>query len=329
MLPISEIILEITGQCHLHCSYCTNTEQRNNHAPVNDILKAIEEISQLQIPSVRFTGGEPLLHPELRLFLEHARKHNLYITLNTSAATISPKELRFLTKNVDCALVSLQGYNQVSNAQYTHSQQLFVEKIKNIFALKAYLPALRLGTVLTPSFLETLPEFTKLVQKIRPLSWGLFRPIYSGTEKFLGQKFFKDLILKVNILNKNNIPAQIANALPMCVAGNFNIIHPALLGSRFDDGHQRLVRDARGFFKPSYFINENLGTTITEAWAHPIIQILNSTTQLPSICQQCPFLHTCLGGCRAMAYKEHKSYAVVDPLFNKTAAKKAQKTFTP
>ena len=57
---------------------------------------------------------------------------------------------------------------------------------------------------------------------------------------------------------------------------------------------------------------------------HPFLHELNRTDYLPELCQHCPVLDTCRGGCRAMALRAHGTAMAADPLFSMATAQKAQ-----
>ncbi len=317
-----EIVIEITGKCRLVCPHCTGP--RTPHVPWEDIKKTLDEASDLGIRVVRITGGEPLLHPDIRTVLTYAKAKKLFVILNTAAENISPSLLKTLTVNVDATLISLQGYDERSNTEYTHSRYPFLDKIKNIFLLKAYLPNLWLATVITPTFGRSFQKFLPLVKKIAPANWTLFRAISETDEvKQMDIAFYHALTLNIMKAHRDHINVSIGNAIPMCITGNLQAGKQAFRGADFDDGHVRLVRSTEGFFKPSYFLDTNLGHTIHTAWGHSFLHELEQTDYLPSLCQQCPVLDTCRGGCRAMALRAYGTALAPDPLFDPVIAQKA------
>lgn len=317
-----EIVIEITGQCRQVCPHCTG--RRTPHVPWSDIQKTIEEAASLGVRTVRITGGEPLLHPDIRNILTYAKAKKIMVILNTTAEDMSPTLLKTVAMNVDAALISLQGYDEESNAAYTRSRSPFLEKIKNIFLLKAYLPTLWLATVITPAFGRTFQKFLPLVKKIAPDNWALFRVIGKKDEvKEMDLAFYRGLTLNIMKARRDNIHVTIGNAIPMCITGNLQTGKQAFDGGDFDDGHVRMVRSREGFFKPSYFLDTNLGDTIQTAWAHPFLRELDRTDYLPNLCQRCPVLNTCHGGCRAMALRNYGTALAPDPLFDPLSAAKA------
>jgi len=136
-------------------------------------------------------------------------------------------------------------------------------------------------------------------------------------------RFFRALTLKIMKARQKNINVFIANPIPMCLAGDLQIGKEAFFGAKFDDGHARIVRSPQGFFKPSYFLETNLGNTIQTAWAHPFLRALNRSDYLPNLCQHCPLLDTCRGGCRSMAMRTRQTALAEDPLFDAAIAQKA------
>ena len=130
----------------------------------------------------------------------------------------------------------------------------------------------------------------------------------------MGIPFYRALTLQIMKARQKNINVFIANPIPLCITGDLRIGQEAFFGAKFDDGHARIVSSAKGFFKPSYFNETNLGDTIRTAWGHPFLRELNRTDHLPDLCQRCPVLDTCRGGYRSMALRTHKTSLAAGPL---------------
>jgi Fe-coproporphyrin III synthase len=318
-----EIIIEITGKCRLKCPYCTGP--RTADVPLKDIQATLDEAASLGIKAVRITGGEPLLHPDIQTILTYAKAKKFAVLLNTAAEGISPRLMKTIISTVDVALVSLQGHNEKSNTAYTRSRSSFPDKIKNIFLLKAYLPTVWIATVITPTMAQSIKKFVPLIAKINPAAWTLLRPISEMNEdlKQMDIAFYRDLAVQIMEIRRENINAFIANPIPMCLTGDLKTAKQIFFGANFDDGHVRIVRSAQGYFKPSYFIETNLGATIEAAWGHPALQELNRADFLPELCQRCPVLDTCRGGCRSMALRAQGTSFAADPLFDPAIAQQA------
>jgi radical SAM protein with 4Fe4S-binding SPASM domain len=315
----SEIVLEITSRCNLACEYCTSAVKNNQHMAFAGAKKIMDEAKRCGIPAIRFTGGEPLLNPDLPRMLRYAKSLGFYVLLNTNATLITPAYLRILARSVSNILVSLQGFNSASEEDLTHSISMFPEKIKNIILLKSRVPLVRIGTVITQTLIDHWPRYVSLIKKLRPAVWEIFRPMNAGTsgEIRLCRDDYRRLATKVLSLKKSAVNAKLANALPFCLLPDLDLAASCMLGAHSDDGHSRLVRDVRGFFKPSYFINKNLGGSINAAWQHPFLKKLKKASYLPERCRTCAYVPWCQGGSRAMAKKMTGSYWAPDPLLRK------------
>lgn len=321
-IPV-EIIVEITGRCRQVCPYCTGP--RIPDVPLAVIKDTMDEAASLGIKTIRITGGEPLLHPEIRTILSYAKSKKFSVIINTTAENITPALFKTIVACVDVAHISLQGHSAEANAAYTRSKVPFSEKLKNIFLLKAYLPTVWLATVITPAKSQSFDQFIPLIKKINPAAWLLQRPI-SDTDEALKQMdiaFYRSVTLQILKARQENINVFISNPMPLCITGNLKIGEQAFLGAKLDEGHLRMVRRAQGYYQPSYFLETNLGTSIQAAWDHPFMLDLNRTDYLPSLCHRCPVLETCRGGCRAMALRANGTALTADPLFNPAVAEKA------
>jgi len=120
----------------------------------------------------------------------------------------------------------------------------------------------------------------------------------------------------IDLRKKTNKNILIANALPFCAVNNMNTASSVCAGALFDDGHNRLVVDPRGFVKPHYFMDENLGDPldIMSAWNHPFARKMRSMAFLPKECHNCRFAFKCRGGSRFEAKLLTGSYKSPDPL---------------
>ncbi len=317
----SSIVIEITGQCNLRCRHCTGASARRARVTFATVKMIIDDARRNKVTAIRFTGGEPLLHPELPQMLAYAKEQKMYVLLNTNATLATPAWLNIFALHVDNILVSLQGCDSASDRDLTRTSLPFSKKIKNILLLRDTVPVVRLGTVITRQFLDDVPRYAALIAKIRPYAWELFRPMSIQARRAirLNASDYQSLATKLLELSQEGLNVKLANALPFCVLPDLKAASSIMLGALSDDGHTRLVWDARGFYKPSYFIDEDLGKNIKVAWAHTFLRKLRKPSFLPARCRACSVLKQCQGGSRALAMAANGSYFTADPLFQPRA----------
>ena len=91
----------ITERCNSRCSFCDIWQQpAGADALPEDVARNLHDAARLGLRFVDFTGGEPLLHPELPRMLRRARSEGLRTTLTTNAL-LYPDRAAELEGNVD------------------------------------------------------------------------------------------------------------------------------------------------------------------------------------------------------------------------------------
>lgn len=74
----------VTRRCNLACGYCNEYDDFSPPVPLSDLLARIDHLAALNTASVTFTGGEPLLHPDLDRIVQAARGHGMIVTMITN-----------------------------------------------------------------------------------------------------------------------------------------------------------------------------------------------------------------------------------------------------
>src|ERR671936_994255 len=78
------LVAELTYACPLRCAYCSNPADFAGHHDALDTegwRRVLREAEQLGVVQVNFTGGEPLLRPDLEALIEEAHELDLYSNL--------------------------------------------------------------------------------------------------------------------------------------------------------------------------------------------------------------------------------------------------------
>lgn len=125
---VNLLILQITQNCNLRCSYCTYSGEYENRGHSNRKMdfsvaqKAIDFLidnsRDAYSISIGFYGGEPLLEfPFIKKCAEYARKKTdgkkLKFTMTTNGTIMTDKIAKFLVENDVSILISLDGPQEV------------------------------------------------------------------------------------------------------------------------------------------------------------------------------------------------------------------------
>jgi radical SAM protein with 4Fe4S-binding SPASM domain len=98
------VVWNLTRTCNLKCVHCyTNSEARRypDELPTETCKGVLDDLAAFKVPAVLFSGGEPLVRPDLFELAAHARGLGLHVVLSTNGTLIDRaraerlKELEF------------------------------------------------------------------------------------------------------------------------------------------------------------------------------------------------------------------------------------------
>ena len=139
---LSCLYIYLTDECNLHCIHCWQSAPlkgsgKYSSLKFNDCKKFLDDTLKMGLKSVIFSGGEPLLNPELRNFAEYLNRNRIQMTIETNGILISDKKIlnTILNYNVDCA-ISLDGVNSTTHNKQRGSANAFQKTIQSIDKLE-------------------------------------------------------------------------------------------------------------------------------------------------------------------------------------------------
>jgi pyrroloquinoline quinone biosynthesis protein E len=94
--PPLGLLAELTHRCPLQCPYCSNPldlVRREQELSTDAWLDIIDQAAALGVLQIHFSGGEPMLRPDLAALIERATARGLYANLITSGVTLTAETL--------------------------------------------------------------------------------------------------------------------------------------------------------------------------------------------------------------------------------------------
>jgi len=316
-----EVVIEITQQCNVDCGFCFNKhcfdKTRNADVMTTNHIKAIiDDTARLQIPFLRLTGGEPLIRKDVYELLDYAKSKGFQeVRLNTNALLITDAIAKKLGKSVDNILIGCNGWDSASEKKVTGNAAGFNQKIRAPRRLRnAGVQTIRAGTIAFAENVDHFDEFYTIITQVDYDRWEWYRPIAGKDSKTTVSKLIKlvDILLR---LKRQGIYIPIVNAIPFCIHEK-EIVNAISPGAKYDDGHSRLIVSPKGYAKPSYYIDVDLGDArdIESCWNHPFMQRIRNQKFIPDQCRMCTYKQKCMAGSRYAAKEEFSDYFAPDPL---------------
>lgn len=316
-MNLRELKIEITNKCLLNCVHCSTgaASGLNSFLPRSAIENLIDQACNLGCHEIFFSGGEPLLHPDLGFFLEilasKGVQNKLYTTGIIKLAPPAPISLEKLE------VLKAHGLSQLAFSLYsarpdvhdsvTHIPDSFlatVTAIKNAIELDIIT---EIHFVAMRKLIEELPFLTRFVDKLGVRKISILRFVPHGRGKELASELTPTIsdfrkLRKIIIALRQEKPN-----IAVRLGSPFNFL---LLGSPTPctTGFDRMIIDADGFAYPCDALKQvKLANQHNNVLRDPLLRVIENAplfqmvrhSTIPESCIPCPKVKECFGGCLA------------------------------
>jgi MoaA/NifB/PqqE/SkfB family radical SAM enzyme len=103
--------LVVTRRCNLSCTYCNEFDDVSEPVPTDELKRRIAKIKELGSWAVEFTGGEPMMHPEIYELVRYAKSLGFTkVMLISNAYLLNEEKVRKLSEaGLDDLQISIDG----------------------------------------------------------------------------------------------------------------------------------------------------------------------------------------------------------------------------
>lgn len=110
------LVFHITGRCNLECEYCyANKYSKYDDISLDKIKDLLNQAKSLGTRNVIFSGGEPLLHPNIFEILEYAHNLSFMNHITSNGTLINDSNANKLKKYETDLTISLDGSSSKIN----------------------------------------------------------------------------------------------------------------------------------------------------------------------------------------------------------------------
>lgn len=176
------LLAELTHRCPLQCVYCSNPVQlttADHELSAAQWRRVLDEAAGLGVIHVHFTGGEPLLRPDLEDLVTHARALGLFTNLITSGLGFTDERGATLASaGLHSVQLSIQG-DDPDSAVLVARAPAFERKRKAAEVIRAAGLPLSMNVVLHRLNLDRLDQIIDLC-----VEWGAERVELANTQYY-------------------------------------------------------------------------------------------------------------------------------------------------
>lgn len=133
---LKEVKIELTNRCSRNCKHCSSsaTSDKKNlkELDFDDVIKIIEEASDMQVETIVFTGGEPLMYERLeelvKLVCELGMKSTIYSFAYRTTETLN-KYKNLIDNGLNKIIYSLADTLSPEEELSTYAKEEFFDKL--------------------------------------------------------------------------------------------------------------------------------------------------------------------------------------------------------
>ena len=172
-----------TRTCNLKCKHCyssSEAKQYENELTTEEALKFIDECADFKVPTILFSGGEPLIRPDFFTLAEHAAKMGVRPTLSTNGTLITPEVAKKI-KDIGIGYVgiSLDGLREV-NDTFRGVEGAFDLAMQGIRNCRAVNQRVGLRFTINKNNYKDIPAIFDLMEKENIDRICFYHLVYSG-----------------------------------------------------------------------------------------------------------------------------------------------------
>lgn len=155
------VMLELSYRCPLQCPYCSNPMDFSaikNELSTDDWIRVMQQARELGAVQLGFSGGEPLVRPDLEILINSAHKLGFYTNLITSTIGMDERRIEAIKDaGIDSIQVSFQSSNKVQN-DFIAGTDAFDHKVAMAKKIKALGISMTFNMVLHHLNIDNLAE---------------------------------------------------------------------------------------------------------------------------------------------------------------------------
>lgn len=338
--PLCRLIAwEVTRSCNLACKHCraeAHPEPYPGELSNSEAKALIDTFPEVGNPIIIFTGGDPMMRPDVYDLADYARNKGLRCVMSPNGTLITPESAE-LIKNAGfqrCS-ISIDGADAASHDHFRGVPGAFEASLRGIELLKAQGIEFQINTTVTKTNLSTFKDIFRLCENLGAAAWHIFLLVPMGRAAELNNEvisaeeyeqvlhWFYDFRKTTAMHLKATCAPHYYRIMRQRAHEEGLSVTPELFGM---DAHTRGCLGGIGFcfishvgqVQPCGYLTLDCGnvrdTPFPELWKNtPHFKQFRDQSAYEGKCGFCEYHKVC-GGCRARAYSMTENHMGPEPL---------------
>jgi AdoMet-dependent heme synthase len=302
-----------TQACNINCVHCYRDAgaKQANELSTAEGKKLLTEIARAGFKIMIFSGGEPLLRPDIYELIHHARNVGLRPVLGTNGTLINhgvAKELK--ESGLAAAGISIDSLERATHDTFRGCSGAFEQTLSGVAACRDVNLPFQIHTTATNWNEKEITDITDLAVSLGAIAHHIFFLVPTGRGKDIEDVSLKtaqyEALLERIINKQQEVPIEVK---PTCAPQFMRIAKQKNIPMRFTKGclagTSYCVILPNGDVQPCPYLPIKVGnvreTLFDVLWQGNTLFKELRHTPLKGGCGQCGYENIC-GGCRARAY---------------------------
>jgi radical SAM protein with 4Fe4S-binding SPASM domain len=330
------IVWDVTYACNLNCKHCYASAGKKlaDELTTEEAKQVIDQLDKASVPIIAFSGGEPLVRPDIFELTKYAHDKGIYVAIATNGTLISKKKAREMKHaGIKFVQISLDGSKKETHDAFRGIEGVFdkaIQGIKNAVAEDFFV---NVATTATQYNYQEIPDIIELCKHLHVKWFMVYNFVPTGRGEFIANNDLtpeqrEDLLTmlwnklqtekEINVLS--TAPQFARVAIQQEKSNDHRVIPTHFYNPEFSDklvnlaefiggcgaGRFYMAIRPNGNIEPCVFFPLTLGNMKTDdfetLWqTHPDLKKLRNKDLEAGNCGNCEYRYYC-GGCRARAY---------------------------
>jgi molybdenum cofactor biosynthesis enzyme MoaA len=173
---IWSIVLLVTDKCNANCEICLRFRDASPELQFAEMQKIIEILRRFDVKRISFTGGEPLLNPNLPKLIKYAYQQGLSTSLSTNGTLLNQKFIAAVSGSLNEIIIPVDGSTaEIFGSIVPYGSTEHLTHLKNLFKYILENSSIRLKpiTVASKSNLTDLPNIAGILSVLGVQFWKI------------------------------------------------------------------------------------------------------------------------------------------------------------
>ena len=306
-----------TNRCNLTCRHCYQNAAPDacaNELTTSEARTLIDQIAAAGFRIMIFSGGEPLMRPDIYELVSYAAGKGLRPVFGTNGTLITPEVARRLKDAGACAMgISLDSADAAKHDAFRGLAGAYEATLAGMRACREAGLPFQVHTTVMEWNKDEVTDITDLTVQLGGVAHYIFFLIPVGRGKFIGDTALKvaenEQLLRRIMAKQLEVPIDIK---PTCAPQFMRVAEQMGVKTRFTRGclagDTYCIVSPEGDVRPCAYMTEVAGnvrvTPFDEIWRESELFARLRSRSYGGACGTCDYRQTC-GGCRARAAYYH------------------------